>query len=203
MCAWRLSRHFGRSIASLHRRFDCRFAVLAVHRLDEEMIERPAFQLGGVDPLLRPHQLELVARSLNDFGPRLRAYADPVEPGGRRQRPVGLHRDAEAARVQRVDQRGVQLEHRLAAGDDHEPASTAVAPQCLDMGRKRVGARELAAAFPVGPDEVRVAEACIAPLARSCSRPDHRLHPAKRRNTARLPDCTPSPCSVRKHSLTA
>src|SRR3954469_3989393 len=32
-------------------------ALLAVHRLDEEMAEVPAFQLGGVDPLLRPHKL--------------------------------------------------------------------------------------------------------------------------------------------------
>src|SRR5205814_283346 len=40
-------------------------------------------------------------------------------------------------------------------------------------------------------------------LARSSSRPDQRLQPAKRRKTARLPDCTPSPWRVRKHSLTA
>ena len=40
-------------------------------------------------------------------------------------------------------------------------------------------------------------------LARSTSRPLHKLHPAKRKNTARLPACIPSPCSVRKISFTA
>ena len=33
-------------------------------------------------------------------------------------------------------------------------------------------------------------------LARSCSRPDHRLQPAKRQNTAGLPALAPSPCRV-------
>jgi hypothetical protein len=33
-------------------------------------------------------------------------------------------------------------------------------------------------------------------VARSFSRPDHRLHPANRQNTAARPACAPSPCSV-------
>ena len=32
--------------------------------------------------------------------------------------------------------------------------------------------------------------------ARSASRPDQRLHPAKRQKTAARPVCAPSPCSV-------
>ena len=39
-------------------------------------------------------------------------------------------------------------------------------------------------------------------LARSCSRPVQRLQPAKRQNTAGRPAWPPSPCSVRKISLT-
>ena len=39
--------------------------------------------------------------------------------------------------------------------------------------------------------------------ARSCLRPDHRLQPEKRQNTAARPACPPSPCRVRKISLTA
>src|SRR5262249_55336107 len=34
------------------------------------------------------------------------------------------------------------------------------------------------------------------PFSRSRSRPVHRLHPAKRKNTAGRPACAPSPCKV-------
>ena len=42
--------------------------------------------------------------------------------------PLRLGRDPKAARMQRVDQRRVELEHRLAAGDHHQPPVRAVAP---------------------------------------------------------------------------
>ena len=40
-------------------------------------------------------------------------------------------------------------------------------------------------------------------VARSSSRPDQRLQPAKRQKTAAWPAWPPSPCSVRKISFTA
>jgi hypothetical protein len=42
-----------------------------------------------------------------------------------------------------------------------------------------------------------------AASARSVSRPDHRLQPANRQNTAGRPARAPSPCNVKKISLTA
>ena len=104
--------------------------------------------------------------------------------------------------MKRVDQCSVELKHRLAARDHHQPVLLASAPQIVNMRRKLIGAAELAAAFAVRADEIGIAEAALR-FARSCSRPDHRLHPAKRRNTARLPACTPSPCKRQEHSLTA
>jgi hypothetical protein len=50
------------------------------------------------------------------------------------------------------------------------------------MGGERAGGFELAAALAVGADKVGVAE--------------------KRKKTARRPVCAPSPCSVKKVSLT-
>ncbi len=78
--------------------------VGAVHRLDQEMAEIPAEQGRGIDAGLRPDQLQLVAGALNDLGAGLGADADPVDPGGRGQRAVGLDRDLEAPGVERVDQ---------------------------------------------------------------------------------------------------
>ena len=82
-------------------------------------------------------------------------------PGTRRQRAVALDRDPEAAAVQRVDQRRVELQHRLAAGDDDQPALARLAPQRLDMTGQSLGVRELAAAGAVGADEIGVAEIAL------------------------------------------
>ena len=124
-------------------------------------------------------------------------------PARRRQCPVRFDRDPEAARMQRVDQRRVELQHGLAAGDRPPAARPRPPPQRFDLVRQRFG--RLANLPPPSPSvpTKSVSQKRHCAVARSCSRPLHRLQPAKRRNTARLPDCTPSPCSVRKHSLTA
>ena len=93
------------------------------------MVEIPGLELGWFDALLRPHQLQLVSRPLYDLGPRLRTDADPVDSRRRGQRPVGLDRNPEAARVNASIKRGVELEHRLSAGDHDEPVVHALAPQ--------------------------------------------------------------------------
>ena len=144
-----------------NRRVDRPLAVGAVHRLDQEMAEIPAFELGRIDSVLGPDQLQFVARALDDLGPGLGADADPVEPADRRQRAVGLDRDSEAALVQRVDQRAVELKHRLAAGHHRQPLLRARTPQCRDMIGERVRVGELAAALPVGADEIGVAEIAL------------------------------------------
>ncbi len=78
---------------------------------------------------LRIDQLQLVARRQHQRRGGLRADADPVEAGRRRLRAVGLDRDREAAGVERVDQRGVELEQRLAAGADDEAVVGVGAPR--------------------------------------------------------------------------
>ena len=45
-------------------------------------------------------------------------------PGDAGKRAVALDRDPEAARVERIDQRRVELQHRLAAGDHDQPRSS-------------------------------------------------------------------------------
>src|SRR5438270_13616054 len=105
-----------------------RVALLAIHRLDEEVIERPAFQLLRLNPLLRSDQLELSTLALDDLGPRLWADTDPVEARDRGKRAVGLDRDAKATLVQRSNQCLIELEHRLPARTHHQPLLKTLAP---------------------------------------------------------------------------
>src|SRR5439155_17571533 len=113
------------------------------------MLEFPRLELGRVDALLRPHQLQLIPVALDHFCPRLWADTDPVDSRSRGQRPVGLDRNAKSARVQRVQQRRIELEHRLAAGDHYESPVPALAPQRLDLSGKRIGAGELSPTLTV------------------------------------------------------
>ena len=82
-------------------------------------------------------------------------------------------------------------------------SSASLAPQRCDMVGQRARHRRTCRRPARRCRRNRCRRNCIARVARSCSRPLHKLQPAKRRNTARLPACTPSPCSVRKASLTA
>ena len=63
--------------------------------------------------------------------------------------------------MQRRDQRRVELEHRLAAGDHHQPFVPTLAPQPLDLAGELAGTGELAPALAVGPDEIGVAESAL------------------------------------------
>jgi hypothetical protein len=77
----------------------------------------------------------------------------------RRDRPVRLHGDPKAAVVQRRDQRVVDLEHRLAAGQHHEAIRPARPPEPLRRRCQRLGVGKTAAARPVHAHEIGVAEA--------------------------------------------
>src|SRR3546814_16227548 len=77
----------------------------------------------------------------------------------RGQRAVGLDRDLEAARVERRDQRVIDLEHRLAPGEHDETMRVRRAPETLDGGDEAGRLGELAPARAVGADEIGVAEA--------------------------------------------
>ena len=131
----------------------------------KKFLKGRASKLLGLGARLREHQLELVALLQHQLRAGLGRDAHPVEPLGRRPGAVGLHRHLEAARVQRVHQRRVELQQRLAAGADDELALGRAVPRQVDRVRQRVGARERAAAGAVGAHEVGVAEAADGPLA--------------------------------------
>src|SRR3954451_24461637 len=145
----------------LDRRLDGLVAPIAVHRLDEKVIELPVLERCRIDSLLRPHKLQFVAAPLDDLGSRLRADANPVDSRRRRKRSVGLYCNSEIPAMQRIDELAIELKHRLPAGDHDQALLVLLAPKRLDMAGKRVGARELAAALAIRSDEVRIAEAAL------------------------------------------
>ena len=92
----------------------------AVHGLQEPMGESEPFELRRIEALLRVDELQFVARALLELGSGLGADANLVNRIGDGQRSVCLQRDGKALRVQRADQRFVDLQHRLPAGEHDE-----------------------------------------------------------------------------------
>src|SRR3546814_10041782 len=76
-----------------------------------------------------------MAAALDHLASRLGADADPVQPRMRGQGAVALDRDGKAARMERVDQRVVDLEHRFPAGQ-HDIAPV---PPLAPKGQRGVG----------------------------------------------------------------
>src|SRR6185312_1607536 len=135
-------------------------ALRPVHRLQEEMAERQALEILGRDSGLRKDQLQLVAGAERERRARLGADADPVEAAGRRAGAVGLDGDREALGMERLDERTVELEQRLAAGADDEARRRRLGgPGAADGAGELRRRRETAAARAVGADEIGVAEA--------------------------------------------
>src|SRR5262249_20941234 len=95
----------------------------------------------------------------------LRADADPVEAIRRSNGAVGLDRDGKPAPVQRVDQGGVHLQQRLAAGQDGEAVTCLPAPLPRYRVSQRVGACVASAQRAVGADESGITEAADSGLA--------------------------------------
>ena len=62
--------------------------------------------------------------------------------------------------MERVDQSAIELQQRLAAGDDDE-AAVAFRPQIDDPVRQRIGIGEAAAIHAVHADEIGVAEGAL------------------------------------------
>src|SRR5437763_7209707 len=143
------------------RRPDRFLAPFAIYRLDEEMIELPPLELGGIDPLLRPHPLQLVATPLDNLSARLRADADPVDSRSRRKRSVRLDCNSETVAMQRIDKLGVELEHRFAASDHDQPPLAFRSPKRLDATRNLICAGELAAALAVRAHKIGIAEGAL------------------------------------------
>src|SRR5450759_1926859 len=131
--------------------------VRSVHRLQREPFEIKIGESLRRRVLLRVDQLELMPPLYHEVRAGFRADANPVHAGGRIDRTIGLDADLEAARMQRVDQRPVYLQQRLAAGQDHV-AVFAARPLRGDGIGKRLRRSIAAAQRSVGSDKIGVAK---------------------------------------------
>ena len=86
------------------------------------------------------------------------------------KRSVALHRDAESARRGALDQGAIELEHRLAAGDDDQPVLGRLAPQSHRHDRRASALANLPPPSPSVPTK-SVSQKLHCAVARSCSRP--------------------------------
>jgi len=98
--------------------------------------------------------------------------------------------------VHGLQQGFVQLQQRLAAGEDDVAVGGVLAPAA-----RPAASANLPPPWPSVPTK-SVSQKVQAAPARSLSRPVQRLQPAKRQKTAARPACAPSPCRVLKSSLT-
>src|SRR5687768_5961253 len=101
--------------AVLERLPSVRLDVGSVHRLEEEVLEIEMFVALGLSALLREHELQLIPACEDESCTGFRAHANPVEARWRMSSAVCLDRDLEAFGVQRVDERLIELQQRLAA----------------------------------------------------------------------------------------
>src|SRR6185312_14562194 len=92
----------------------------AVHRLQREATERQVRERFRWHVVLRIDQLQLVSVLQPEAVAALGTDAQPVDAGRRLERAVGLDRDLEAARMELLDQRRIDLQQRLAAGQHDE-----------------------------------------------------------------------------------
>ena len=88
--------------------------------------------------------------------------------------------------MQRGDQRIVDLQHWLAAGQHDEAVVAPRPPKPRQQRRQFLGVGEFPAVLAVHADKVGVAKTADR-RARSSSRPLQRLQPEKRQNTAARP----------------
>ena len=136
-----------------------RGAFLAVHRLQPEMRERETAQFFWPEALLRENELQLGPRVGNERRACLRADAKPIDAGRRGKRPIGFDGDFETPGMDRADQRLIELQQGLAAGENNKPVRFATGPSALDCHGKRFGVSKAAAARPVQPHEIGIAKA--------------------------------------------
>ncbi len=73
-------------------------------------------------------------------------------------RAVCFDGDVETVLVDRVDQRRIELQQWLAAGEDHKAPRRVTRPSLRDGAREFACAFEAAAAGPIGADEIGIAE---------------------------------------------
>src|SRR5688572_28466150 len=173
-----------------------RLRIARVERLQEEVVEVEMREALGLrcGMLLRIDELELVAVREYEGRIGLGTDAQMVHAGRREPRAVRLDGDLEAARVQRVDGVGVELQERLAtsAYDERSSSVRAAVAGIGPAGQHRFGeGRGVGEATAVGAhaDEIRVADLAdrIVPV-RFATRPEiAAAEAAEHGGTSRVP----------------
>ncbi|AFK63211.1 hypothetical protein TKWG_16290 [Advenella kashmirensis WT001] len=172
--------------AVLHRVFSGGQATRPVHGLQEKMRKIQGFKALRRGIRLQKDKFQFVALRLNQWIVALRAHTDPVDSRRCGQRAIGFYGNLEAFGMDRVDKSDIQLQQRFAAGK-YNIARTAFGPQVLASVVARVAAlANLPPPMPLVPTK-SVSQNVQAAVARSISRPDHKLHPANRQKTAARP----------------
>ena len=94
---------------------------------------------------------------------RLGRYANPIDGLRHVQRAIGLYRAFKIARFQRIEQGRVELQARLAAGEDDIGigANRLFRPENGNRFGQRIGIGEFAAILPVRADEIRIAKTAL------------------------------------------
>src|SRR5579871_3389320 len=133
-------------------------AVGSIHRLEPKMAERQILQAIRRQPILWVDQLQFVSLLHDERRARLWADADPIEARGRANRSVGFDSNHEAALMQRRDEIIIDLQKRLAAGENDEAAADVVAPDPGDHSRQFLRVRKAASKMAVRTDKIGVAE---------------------------------------------
>ena len=142
--------------AVLDGRGRVRVSVGPVHRLQEEVGEVEVLVALGLAALLAVDELQLVARGRPRPRPRPSGSCTPSRCRRARARvPLVSMAISKVTGVQRVDQRRVELQQRLAAGA-HDETGRAGHERNVISQRVRVG--EVPTTLAVGSDEVGVAE---------------------------------------------
>src|SRR4051812_47473207 len=122
------------------------------------MLEVKVLHIGRRNPRLREHQLELIPGRQDEIGAFLGTDAEPVDPWWRGLSSIGFDGDFEAALMQLIDQRPVELQQRLPPGADDERISYRRSPPRRDRVREGGRRAEFSPTFAVGSDKVGIAE---------------------------------------------
>jgi hypothetical protein len=172
----------------------------AVHRLQEEIIKREVRKILRRKAGLGKDELELIAPALDEFGTRLGADANPVDPLGDRQRAVGFDSDLETMCVEPFDK------GRSSSNSGSPPVGTTNSLPSQDAFADRTERIDLAnregsgKILPPCPSVPRksVSQNRQMAAARPSSRPDDRLQPATRKKRPLAPLGRRRPVRYRK-----
>ena len=100
---------------------------------------------------------------LFEFRLRFGTDANPIHTLRHIKRAIGFHGALKVLRAQRVEQGGVELQARLAAGEDDIGigANRLFRPETGNRFGQRIGIGEFVAILPVRADEIRIAKTAL------------------------------------------